>query len=203
MVLGTSVGGWAGVAARMTGGMRPQEFLQAVRDRVVRRLPERERSFRSRIVYATLQLHYGNPRVHYEVWLVHKTGRIEVGLHFEAEREENARAAATLAPHVHAIRAAVGDDVELEQWTPSWTRLHVTLPLGPLTADLCDTVARRLAGLIAVTHPLLGDLPMAVYPRPAGTGGLLSESQAQPSRPRANTATPSAPARWPSAAGTT
>jgi hypothetical protein len=136
--------------------MRPQEFLSAVRDRAAAMLPPDLRGFRARILYATLQVHYGNPRIHYEVWLVRKTGRIEVGLHFEDEREANARAAALLAERVHEVRARAGGDVELEQWTAAWTRLHVTLPLGPLTDVLCDETAARLAGLIAVTRPVLG-----------------------------------------------
>jgi hypothetical protein len=146
------------------GAMRAQGFLLAVRDRTAASLLQELRDFHSRIFYGTLQIHYGNPRVHYEVWLVHKTGRIEIGLHFESEREENTRAAAALAPHVHAIRAVAGEDAELEQWTASWTRLHVTLPLGPLNEDLCAEVALRLSGLITATRPLLG--PHAVLARP-------------------------------------
>jgi hypothetical protein len=144
--------------------MRPQEFLQGVRDRAAIALPEDLRAFHARVVYATLQLHYGNPRVHYEVWLVRKTGRIEVGLHFEGERDDNVRAAAALAPRVHEVRAVAGGDVELEQWTASWTRLHVTLPLGPLTEELCDETAQRLAGLIAGTQPLLGAMATSARP---------------------------------------
>lgn len=149
----------------MAGSMRPREFLEAVQDRAMPALPGDPRGLRGKVAYGTLQVHYGNPRVHYEVWLVRKTGRIEVGLHFEGEAEENARAAAALAPHVHEIRAIAGDDVELEQWTPSWTRLHVTLPLGPLTDALCAETATRLATLITATLPLLGTLATDAHPR--------------------------------------
>ena len=135
--------------------MRPQEFLYGVRDRAAAALPDELRDFRAKVVYASLQLHYGNPSAHYEVWLVRKTGRIEVGLHFEGEREDNAAAAAALAEHVHELRERAGADVELEQWTASWTRLHVTLPLGTLTESLCDDTAQRLAGLITATRPLV------------------------------------------------
>jgi hypothetical protein len=144
---------------------RPQEFLESVRDRAASALPEELRAFRGKVAYGTLQVHYGNPRVHYEVWLVRKTGRIEVGLHFEGEAEENVRAAAVLAPHVHEIRATAGDDVELEQWTSTWTRLHVTLPLGPLTDALCEETAARLATLIAASVPLLGEMATDARPR--------------------------------------
>jgi hypothetical protein len=109
------------------------------------------------VQYAALQAHYGNPRVHYEVWLVRKTGRIEVGLHFEDERERNLRLALALAAHADVLRAAIGPEVELEEWTASWTRLHETLPLGPLTDELCDEVAARLAAIVAATQPLLAE----------------------------------------------
>jgi hypothetical protein len=146
--------------------MHPQEFLTAVRDRAAERLPAELRGWRSRIVYATLQTHYGNPHVHYEVWLVRKTGRIEIGLHFEADRDTNYAWATLLAAHADELRAAIGPDVELEEWTPSWTRLHETLPLGPLSDALCDAVAERLAAIVAATQPYLTPRP----PSLAGKG---------------------------------
>lgn len=149
--------------------MRPQEFLYGVRDRAAAALPDELRDFRSKVVYASLQLHYGNPSAHYEVWLVRKTGRIEVGLHFEGEREENTRAATLLGQRVHELRERAGADIELEQWTASWTRLHVTLPLDTLTEALCDEVTRRLADLIAATRPALGAHFGGTAPRPAGS----------------------------------
>jgi len=133
--------------------MLPQEFLHGVRDRAGTALPEEWRTFRSRVEYSTLQIHYGNPRAHYEVWLVRKTGRIEVGLHFEDERDTNTRAACLLAERVHEVRERVGAGVDLEQWTASWTRLHLTLPLESLTDNLCAETAERLAGLILATRP--------------------------------------------------
>jgi hypothetical protein len=135
--------------------MRPQEFLHAVRARAAARLPEGLRGWHTRVVYATLQAHYGNPRVHYEVWLVRKTGRIEVGLHFEDERDRNQRLALELARHADVLRTAIGPDIELEDWTATWTRLHETVPLGPLDDALCRDVAERLAAIVTATQPLL------------------------------------------------
>ncbi len=57
------------------GVMRPQEFLHAVRERAAARLPDGLRSWRARVMYASLQTHYGNPRVHYEVRPVLRTSR--------------------------------------------------------------------------------------------------------------------------------
>jgi hypothetical protein len=135
--------------------MRPHDFLRAVRDSARSQLPENLRAWHARVVYASLQVHYGDPRRHYEVWLVRKTGRIEIGLHFESDRETSRAWAAHLARHADDIRAAVGPQVELEDWTASWCRLHETVPLAPLSDDLCQDVARRLAAIIAATQPLL------------------------------------------------
>ena len=145
--------------------MRPQEFLHGVRERAAARLPDGLRGWKARVMYAALQTHYGNPRVHYEVWLVRKTGRIEVGLHFEGDKESNHAWAAFLAQHADTLRAAIGPEVELEDWTASWTRLHETLPLGALDETLCDEVAERLAAIVAATQPLLAEAG-ANSPRP-------------------------------------
>ena len=150
--------------------MRPHEFLNAVRERAVARLPEELRGWRARVQYAALQAHYGNPRLHYEVWLVRKTGRIEIGLHIEAERETSRAWAAFLAAHADDLRAAIGPGVELEDWTASWSRLHETVPLGPLSEDLSDEVAARLAAIVAATQPLLAEAGANAARRRAAPG---------------------------------
>lgn len=141
--------------------MRSQEFLAAVRDQAAMLLPESLCGFHSRTTYGMLQLHYGEPRVHYEVWLVRKTGRIEIGLHFEADRETNRACAASLAGRVFEFYAAFGPAVDLEEWGPSWTRLHLTVPLEPLDEDLSRDVAIRLTDLMRLT----GSQVAALVPR--------------------------------------
>lgn len=137
------------------GTLRPQEFLQEVRDRLQAALPEPLQAFRSRVVFSTLQVHYGDPRTHYEVWIQRRTGRIEVGLHFEGERDVNYAWAGLLAGRVYEIQAHVGPDVELEEWTASWTRLHVTVPFESLDGALSGRVADRLAAMVSYAQPLL------------------------------------------------
>jgi len=141
--------------------MRSQEFLHSVRDQALGLVPESLRQPQSRVVYGMLQLHYGEPRIHYEVWLVRKTGRIEIGLHFEGEREVNHAWAAQLAERVFEFQDALGPEADLEEWSPSWTRLHVTLPLGALDDRLCTDVAGRLAALLRLTAAQIA----AVAPR--------------------------------------
>jgi hypothetical protein len=142
--------------------MRIRDFLMLVEERLPPLLPSELRSFQSRIRFWLLQVHYWRPAIHYEVWPQRKNGRLELGLHFEAEREESYRWAAALAermPEVQARlstdRAAPGPSFDLEEWTPSWTRLHQSLPLETLDEALADEVAQRLASLIENLQPIL------------------------------------------------
>jgi hypothetical protein len=131
--------------------MQAQEFLAVVRDGAVEALPEPLRDLRSRIRYGMLQLHYSEPTIHYEVWLVRKTGRIEIGLHFEGERDSNHQQASELAERALELRDVLGTEAEIEEWSPSWTRLHLTVPLRPLDSRLAAEVAERLASLVQIT----------------------------------------------------
>lgn len=141
--------------------MQPQAFLTAVRDQAFAGLPGPLQGAQARIRYGMLQIHFGDPRIHYEVWLVRKTGRIEIGLHFESDRDVNEIRAAGLAGRALELREFLGPEAEIEAWSPSWTRLHLTLPLGPLEPELCSDVAERLAALVRLT----GDEIVALPPR--------------------------------------
>lgn len=135
--------------------LRVHDFLSLVLDRATELLPPALRGFSGRVRSVWLQLHYWTPKVHYEVWLTRKTGRIEVGLHFEGEREFSYRWAEVMAPHMPEVQARLGPQVELEEWTSSWTRIHQTLPYDPLSEPLVDEVARRLAETISVLQPIV------------------------------------------------
>ena len=135
--------------------MRVRDFMALLRDRTTQLLPADLRGFTTRIRFVWLQLHYHTPSVHYEVWLIRKTGRIEIGLHFEGPREFSYRWAELLAPYMPEIRGRLGPQVELEEWTPSWARIHQTLPYEPLSEALAEDIARRLAATIAVLQPMI------------------------------------------------
>jgi len=126
-----------------------------VLQRTEEQVPAELRGFAARIRSVWLQLYYWTPKVHYEVWLTRKTERIEVGLHFEGEREFSYRWAEVMALRMPEVQAQLGPQVELEEWTPSWARIHQTLPYEPLSEALAETVARKLAATIAVLQPIL------------------------------------------------
>ena len=157
--------------------MRVRDFMSLVLDRTTELLPPELRRFNTRIRFVWLQLHYSTPKIHYEAWLTRKTERIEIGLHFEGERQFSYRWAELMAARMPEIQARLGPQVELEEWTPSWTRIHQTIPYDPLSEPLADEVARRLAETITVLQPIVeeerGNVPpeleALVAARPTGS----------------------------------
>ncbi|MEX0800507.1 MAG: hypothetical protein WD379_04745 [Dehalococcoidia bacterium] len=137
--------------------LRVRDFMPLVLERATELVPPELRGFQSRIRFTWLWLHYWTPKVHYEVWLTRKTSRIEIGLHFEGEREFSYRWAELMAARMPEIMAGLGPDVELEEWTPSWTRIHQTIPYDPLTEPLADEIAHRLAEMVAVLQPIVAE----------------------------------------------
>ena len=114
-------------------GLKVREFLHEVEERTVRQLDPGLGTPTSRGGFMSLQIHFGEPRLHYEVWPVRKTGRIEVGLHIEGPHDWSREVAAQIACEADDLRAALGPEWELEDWTESWSRLHTTFPLALLT----------------------------------------------------------------------
>jgi hypothetical protein len=136
--------------------MRTAEFMPLVEEKVLSLLPDALREgLTSRIRSVWLQMHYHSPKVHYEVWLTRKTGRIEIGLHFEGTREFSYRWAELMSGHAPEIYGGLGPDVEIEEWTQSWTRIHQSMPYDPLSEPLAEEVARRLAEMITVLQPIV------------------------------------------------
>jgi len=135
--------------------MRTRDFLMLVQERLGPLLPAELRSFQARVRFTLLQVYFNHPSLHYAVWPQKKTGRIEIGLHFEGEGETNYRWAAVLAERMPQVQAALGPAMELEEWTPTWTRLHHTLPMGTLDEGEADEAAQRLAALIQTMEPIL------------------------------------------------
>jgi hypothetical protein len=141
--------------------MRSAEFLDLVRASLPAHLPEALRDFRWRQGPSLLQVYYWYPAVHYELWLQRRQGLVEVGLHFEGEREHNYRWASLLAAEMPRLLAALGRPAELEEWTGWWTRLHYSLPLEPLEPPFAQECVRHLAALVAALQPLLEELRAA------------------------------------------
>ncbi|MBI4570405.1 MAG: hypothetical protein HY723_00510 [Chloroflexi bacterium] len=181
----------AAVATALLHHGHVQAFVADVYDALRALLPARLRRHRSKLFPSLLQVYYGKPEVHYEVWVQRKPRAIEIGLHFEGERESNRRWADALAASAAQIQAALGPRAELEQWTRSWTRLHETRPIvgedwrpkRDLTPELVREVAARLARYITVLEPIVEQeratprRPRA--PRSGAAGAAASRSTAR------------------------
>jgi len=135
-----------------------RDFLQAMYDAFAKRLPKRYRDHSWRIRFGYLQVYFDSPAVHYEAWVQRRARRIELGLHFEGEREANYRWAEVLGARALEVQAQLGGAVELEEWTESWTRLHETRQIErDLTLELADELAARLCRFIEVMEPILAE----------------------------------------------
>ena len=122
--------------------MRVREFMESVQELTLAKLPEELReTCTPRVRFVWFQVHFHSPRVHYEVWLTRKTERIEIGLHFEGPQEFSYRWAELFADHMAEVQAACGPQLELEEWTASWARLHETIPYDPPSPALADEIA--------------------------------------------------------------
>jgi hypothetical protein len=138
--------------------VRIRDFLTLVYDALASALPPQYADHTWRIRWSLLQLYYARAAVHYEVWVQTKHRRIEIGLHFEGEREESYGWAQALAPRAMEIQAQLGPEVELEEWTASWTRLHETRSFqGALNEHLAQDVGKRLAQFITVLEPIMAE----------------------------------------------
>jgi hypothetical protein len=133
-----------------------RDFLHLVYEALLKQLPKRYRDHEWRMRFGYLQVYFGDPAVHYEAWVQRRAQRIELGLHFEGEREANYRWAELLGPRALELQAQLGAGVELEEWTESWTRLHETRRFaGGLSGDLAIEIAERLRSFIEVMEPIL------------------------------------------------
>jgi hypothetical protein len=133
-----------------------RDFLGAVYELLKKQLPKRYQRHQWRIRFGYLQIYFESPAIHYEAWVQRRTHRIELGLHFEGERDANYRWAGALGERALELQAQLGGSVELEEWTESWTRLHETRQFaGALSQELAVEVAARMCRFIEVLEPVL------------------------------------------------
>jgi hypothetical protein len=135
-----------------------RDFLNAVYNSLLKELPKRYRKHQWRIRFGYLQVYFDNPAIHYEAWVQRRAARIELGLHFEGEREANYRWAEALGGRALEVQAQLGGEVELEEWTETWTRLHETRRFaGALSEELAEELAARMRQFIEVMEPILAE----------------------------------------------
>ncbi len=135
--------------------------MAAVPDAVRRHLPEGPLLQRGRVWPWGVQLYDDDSRFHYEVSRVPPRlgDRLELGLHFESRSAaDNQGLLRGFAGHLLELKHELGEGVEAEPWDRGWTKVYDTIPLLPYDAGYLDQVARRLAEIIQVMHPLYRSL---------------------------------------------
>ncbi len=147
----------------MADVLQARQFLFLAEELAMQRLPEPQRPPERNVMWTILQLHYGDPRLHFELQPRPARNDIELGLHFESSAELNEARALVIANGRGRIESTLGEPWELEEWTASWRRLHRTFRAESLTRTLAAEVAAEFAALITCTGDLarrmtLGDL---------------------------------------------
>ena len=141
--------------------LRVSDFLALVHEAVLTQLDAEVEGLNTRQRFSYVQYWRGaSPAIHYEVWAQRKTGRVEVGLHFEGERDANYAAAALLAERADDVFGRIGPEYELEEWTPQWTRLHRALMAPALTPAIASEAAEHVVTLMRGMEPLLEELEL-------------------------------------------
>ena len=131
-------------------------FLSQVADELPSHLPPRLRDFSSEKWGSYFKVWYGaEKRIHFEVQFL-RNGRLEIGLHFEADAETNERAAAPLEGNAAAIRTSLGDDVRFSSHGRGWRSVAETWSGGNMRGEEAATeAASRLAEYVVSLLPLL------------------------------------------------
>jgi hypothetical protein len=138
--------------------IRTAGFFRALVPRVEAALPARLRSVSHRVRSSQAQWYFDDPRLHFEAWWHPNTGRLELGLHLEAEPPVNERIAGGLARQLLLIKARLGQQLDLEPWDRGWARLYETHPVEVFDANRIQSTAVRMAELIAVIWPMCQEL---------------------------------------------
>lgn len=145
--------------------LKAREFLFICEELALAALGNERTPPHRKVMWTILQLHYGEPAIHFELQPQPARGIVEVGLHFEASAEVNDAWAAHVAARAAEMLGELGPEWELEAWTASWRRLHRAIPIERLTPSFAREVATAYAHLIEVLGPLVAaGLPLDARP---------------------------------------
>jgi hypothetical protein len=136
------------------------KFLRTLPPLVIGQLPPALQAIRVHQPWSWLvQLHYGEPRLHYEVSRALRHSGLELGLHFEARDRDLNRALLTgFRRHLFEIKDTLGDSLEAEMWDKGWAKVYEVYPEKELTPAFQEEVGHRLATIICCLHPIFLDL---------------------------------------------
>jgi hypothetical protein len=130
-------------------------FLRQVADELPSHLPPRLREFEAEQWGRYYKVWYREKKIHFEVQFL-RNGRLEIGLHLEADAETNERLASDLSKKRAAIRTALGDDAKFREFGPGWRSISETWSGGDMRGEEAATeAASRLGEYVTALSPLL------------------------------------------------
>ena len=145
--------------------MSQSAFLGSLPDVLRPLLPEHLRKFQVRRPWGgLLQLHFGEPSLHYEVFHVGgRPGQLvqgwELGFHWEArDHRLNRFLLDGFRRNLFEIKSELGETIEAEMWDKGWTKIYEVFPDAPLSTDYQQAVAERLADIMTCLQPIFADL---------------------------------------------
>jgi hypothetical protein len=131
-------------------------FLTQVADELPSHLPPRLRGFSSEQWGRFYKVWYGaEKKIHFEVQFL-RNGRLEIGLHLEADAETNDRLASALERERAAIHGALGDGARFGSHGRGWRSVVETWAGGDMRGEEAATeAASRLAEYVVTLVPLV------------------------------------------------
>lgn len=139
-------------------------FINTLPDVLRPLLPLTLQGFQVRRPWSLLQIHFGEPSLHYEVSHIaprpdRQNAGWELGFHCESrDHHLNRLLLNGFRRHLFEIKETLGDSIEAEMWDRGWTKIYEVYPDAPLTEDYRAAVAGRLALIITCLHPIFVDL---------------------------------------------
>jgi hypothetical protein len=147
---------------RLPGEFGSGEFLRRVLEAIRDRLPSDLQGLHARDQGSLIKLFADEPLIHYELWVHHGRGRVELGLHFETRDAARNRCLLDyVGDDLLFLKDALGQGLEAEPWDRGWTRLYISYPLERLGTDEVERFAKAFAVFVATLEPIRSEAVLA------------------------------------------
>jgi hypothetical protein len=134
------------------------QFFRDLPSELRRRLPSALHGFTYKPRGSLAQVYFRDPRVHYEAWFHWRTGRLELGLHFERDERTNDRLFQSFDRYILQLKDELGQSIDLERWDKGWARLYETWPCEKVDDPFRARMSDRFARIIVSSEPILDEV---------------------------------------------
>ena len=137
-----------------------QKFLKTLPEIILPQLPPALQGIQVRQPWRwLLQLHYGEPWLHYEVSRPRGRKELELAFHCESkDRDLNRHMLYGFRRNLFEIKDTLGESMEAEMWDRGWTKIYEIIPEEKLPAEYQIEVGARMADIIVCLHPIYVEL---------------------------------------------